>query len=514
MATTYIHPLKDAKSSLIYTELGNGQKKKMHEAEGTTRVAAEMGDMPRDEMAKYAKALCENHPGRSTEAYEIRVSFSPEELKAGSKSDEQMALTHSYRLCKKLYPNSMCYVTVHNDGKGGCVHSHCLVVNHDELTGKTLQDDLRHFEVKNASDELAAEEGLTVVGTPKFYKDKHPEGTTWEKRREECDAFERTLGDKVQHARDTSENLDEFKEHLKWSHVELRQKVKVDDDGVEHSSWSYHMLDEWGPKHRKRRRQAKDLADDLSKEGIESYYAKKALESPNKPVEDVKPNAVSVEQEMPSEGEYEPLKAHIEPEATCSLFDDYKVDSEDVRDFTDVLASQYRRRVIHEGRDLRRDAIYAQIKLAQKTPIETTEKLQADVDAARAQFKADKAVVDEMKARRAPSLYGLRQCFKMAGRKKDKTPFERMLDDMFAQMLQNIIKEEYMARMHSESEAAEKRLYESRKSMWDAEKRLKAANRAIDHEASRPKGRRVTSRIQAVYEADTKADTMDDIERE
>jgi hypothetical protein len=85
---------------------------------------------------------------------------------------------------------------------------------------------------------------------------------------------------------------------------------------------------------------------------------------------------------------------------------------------------------------------------------------------------------------------------------------------MFAQMLQNIIKEVYMARMHSESEAAEKRLYESRKSMWDAEKRLKAANRAIDHEASRPKGRRVTSRIQAVYEADTKADTMDDIERE
>lgn len=40
--------------------------------------------------------------------------------------------------------------------------------------------------------------------------DKHPEGTTWEKRREECDAFEQRLGDKVQHARDTSENLDEF----------------------------------------------------------------------------------------------------------------------------------------------------------------------------------------------------------------------------------------------------------------------------------------------------------------
>lgn len=68
--------------------------------------------------------------------------------------------------------------------------------------------------------------------------------------------------------------------------------------------------------------------------------------------------------------------------------------------------------------------------------------------------------------------------------------------------------------MHSEREAAEKRLYESRKSMWDAEKRLKAANRAIDHEMSRPEGRRVTSKMQAIYEADTKTDTMDDIEYE
>lgn len=72
----------------------------------------------------------------------------------------------------------------------------------------------------------------------------------------------------------------------------------------------------------------------------------------------------------------------------------------------------------------------------------------------------------------------------MAGHKKDKTPFERMLDDMFAQMMQNTIKEEYRSKMHSEREAAEKRLYESRKSMWDAEERLKSANRAIDHETN------------------------------
>lgn len=500
MATTFIHPLKDASASLIYTELGNGQKKKMHEAEGTSRAACEIGDMPREDMATYEKALHEKHPGRVNEAYEIRVSFSPDELKAGNADDEQMALSHSYKLCKKLYQDSMCYVTVHNDGKGGCVHAHCLVVNHDEVTGSALQDNLRHFEVKNASDELAAEEGLNIVGRPKFERDMHPKKTSWE----DCDVFEQRLGDRVQRARDSSKNLDEFKKHLKRGGVELREKVKVDDDGVEHMSWSYYMMDEWGPK---RRRQAKDLADDLTKDGIESYCAQKEA---NKALNDQKPNVVPIEQEKSSESEYEPLQTHIEPEAVYSLLDDYKVDSEDVRSFTDALASQYRRKKV----DVRGDATYNDIRHAQRNITKTTDKLQGDVDEARAQFKADKANLDELKSHKAPNLYGLRQCFKMAGHKKDKTPFERMLDDMFAQMMQNIIKEEYMSKMHSERGAAEKRLYESRKSMWDAEKRLKAANRAIDHETNRTEGRRVTSRVQAVYEADTKTDTMDDIERE
>lgn len=41
--------------------------------------------------------------------------------------------------------------------------------------------------------------------------------------------------------------------------------------------------------------------------------------------------------------------------------------------------------------------------------------------------------------------------------------------------------------------------------MWDAEKRLRAANSAIDHETSRTSGRRVTSRMQDAYEADKAA---------
>ncbi|WP_394955924.1 hypothetical protein [Scardovia wiggsiae] len=117
--------------------------------------------------------------------------------------------------------------------------------------------------------------------------------------------------------------------------------------------------------------------------------------------------------------------------------------------------------------------------------------------------------MDELKGQRAPNLYGLKQCFTMAGNQKGKSPFERMLDDMFAQMMAELIKQMIEEQQRQAREEAEKRLYESRKNMWDAEKRLRAANRAIDHEMSRTGGRRVTSHLQYVYEADRAAHKTD-----
>lgn len=132
-------------------------------------------------------------------------------------------------------------------------------------------------------------------------------------------------------------------------------------------------------------------------------------------------------------------------------------------------------------------------------------RLYIDSKEARAQFKADKANLDALKAHRAPSLYGLSRCFKIAGNQKGKTPFERMVDDMFTQMLAEIMRQMIEEQRRQAREEAEKRLYESRKNMWDAEKRLKVANRAIDNEASRTRGRRVTRHMQDVYEADKAA---------
>ena len=79
-----------------------------------------------------------------------------------------------------------------------------------------------------------------------------------------------------------------------------------------------------------------------------------------------------------------------------------------------------------------------------------------------------------------------------------------MLDDMFAQMMAELMRQMVEEQRQARKDA-EKRLYESRKNMWDAEKRLRAANRAIDHEMNRTSDRRVSSRMQDVCEADKTA---------
>ena len=500
MATTYIHPLKDAKSSLIYTELGNGQKKKMHEAEGTTRAAFEVGDMPRDDMAVYAEEVHKKHPLSCYEAFEVRVSFSADELKVGDADDEQMAGEHSYKLCKKLYPNSMCYVIVHNDGKGGCVHAHCLVVNHDEVTGQTLRDNRRHFEVKDASDEIAAEEGLSVIGVPKFERDHRKEPTTWEKRRDGCDAFKRRLGDRVQKARDESKSLDEFKYNLSVYGVELMEQRRMSKDGKEREAWCYKMMDVYGSKPRKRRRKAKLLADDLTKDSIESHYAQKQA---NKALKDQNQTVAPTYQENVSEDTTEPIKGHVENEAAYPLLDDYKIDEDDVKRFTDCLERQYRKDAMRNGRNLRNDATYAQIRRAQHAPAETTAKLQADVEKARAQFKADKANLDELKTCKAPNLHGIMRLFDIC-RKKAKTPFERMIDEMFSQMMKNLLKVFAAEQSRRQIEEAERKLYKSRHKMWDAEKRLKAAHVIVIQEKARSV-RKTRSFMQDIEEAEKRS---------
>jgi hypothetical protein len=257
------------------------------------------------------------------------------------------------------------------------------------------------------------------------------------------------------------------------------------------------MMDVYGSKPRKRRRKAKLLADDLTKDSIESHYAQKQA---NKALKDQNQTVAPTYQENVSEDTTEPIKGHVEDEAAYSLLDDYKIDEEDVKNFADCLENQYRRNAMCNGRNLRNDATYAQIKQAQQTPTETTTKLQVDVDEARVHFKADKANLDELKTCKAPNLHGIMRLFDIC-RKKAKTPFERMIDEMFSQMMKNLLKVFAAEQSRRQIEEAERKLYKSRRKMWDAEKRLKAAHVIVMQNKARSV-RKTLSLMQDIEEAE------------
>lgn len=207
------------------------------------------------------------------EGYELRVSWSPEELSKDSPEDIQRACEYGYLLCKEVAPNAPCWVTVHTDGEGGCVHVHATIANHDLVSGTAIAHGTDHATVKRKNDRLSREMGFTVVGP-----EPARERTTWAERKEQfgIESFERLLGNRVEDARNHASNMEEFLEELKVRDVELTETRKVDKrTGEETVGWSYKSHDTYGKSNRKRRRRASNLADDLTREGIEAYFEEK-----------------------------------------------------------------------------------------------------------------------------------------------------------------------------------------------------------------------------------------------
>ena len=88
--------------------------------------------------------------------------------------------------------------------------------------------------------------------------------------------------------RNHASNMEEFLEELKIRDVELTETRKVDKKtGEETVGWSYKSHDTYGKSKRKRRHRASNLADDLTREGIEAYFEEKQreLEAQNRPDE-------------------------------------------------------------------------------------------------------------------------------------------------------------------------------------------------------------------------------------
>lgn len=432
MSTTHIQPLPNVRGRMSYTELGEGKKRTRNIREKTNRIAAQMGDMgTREDFIRFCSAMRRQSQGtRLNEGYELRVSWSPEELSKDSPEDIQRACEYGYALCKEVAPNAPCWVTVHTDGEGGCVHVHATIANHDLVSGTAIAHGTDHATVKRKNDRLSREMGFTVVGP-----EPAREPTTWAERKGQfgIESFERVLGNRVADARDHASNMEEFLEELKVRGVELTE----------------------------------------TREGIEAYFEAKQreLEVP--------------QQDAPAPEVLPDVPETAEPAAQPSA--DFALDVYDLdRAYVSEMASDLQRAHIHRSREKGKpfmDERYERLVEARNHPDEQLAKLREDVDAARREFYASKEARDTMQ-HPCPGLLAGMHVFAKAGRDA-KDPVSRMMADMTAMMLRMMIQEALAEERRRQREEAERRVYESRKSMWDAEKRLKAAEKALSNEDER-----------------------------
>lgn len=324
MSTTHIQPLPNVYGRMAYTELGEGKKRTENIQNGTNRIAAQMGDGDsREEFVRFCSAMKRQNQGRENEGFEVRVSWAPEELSKDDPEDIQRACEYGYLLCKEVAPNAPCWVTVHTDGEGGCVHVHAIIANHDLETGNAIAHGTDHATVKRKNDQLSRQMGFSVVGPQ-----PGAQRTRWADRKSEFEpgAFERMLGNRVEEARNASSSMDEFREELRLRGVELNEVRKVDKEtGEETVGWSYKAHDPLGKTKRKRRRRASNLADDLTKEGVEAYFEEKQRQAQEQAA--VQPEPATVQESAPEQA----VAAEPQPDSPAEpSFDVYAVEESDV----------------------------------------------------------------------------------------------------------------------------------------------------------------------------------------
>lgn len=245
-----------AVGSVVYVLWGRGG------AEGSPSRAASFalsvtGDEQTPEaFIKRAERLAEAH-GRTNELYSYVLSFHPDEFDVTRQEDLDRVRDIAVEMTGRMHTADY-LIVVHSDAAGGHAHAHILVINHDNITGRSLQryTSWRHG-LHQLNDRVMAEHGLAVLPDP---TEPRPD---WEQRRESFSpgGFEQVLGDRVYAALldPRSTDREAFAEVLEEQGVTLAITAR---DG-----WSYKMRRE--DTGRIGRRKASRLTPEFTAEGAQ-----------------------------------------------------------------------------------------------------------------------------------------------------------------------------------------------------------------------------------------------------
>lgn len=136
MSTVNVQPTTSARRAVTYALFGTGARREQHLKDGTSRAARYTCLMESPE-AIIARAEQVSAIGRRNEMYTYTQNFSPEEFDVKNPEHIQRVHDLSVKLAKRMNSADFLVVT-HTDSAGGHLHNHIYVVNHDNLTGKSL----------------------------------------------------------------------------------------------------------------------------------------------------------------------------------------------------------------------------------------------------------------------------------------------------------------------------------------------------------------------------------------
>lgn len=204
MSTITAQPSTTPEASVVYVCYGTkqGQRDGVNRAASFALSMADGGTTP-EQFAVRAERLARAH-GRKNALYNYVLAFHPDEFDVTDQADLDRVRDVAVKLTERMHSADY-LVVVHADSAGGHAHAHILVINHDNLTGKSLQryTSWKHG-LRQLNDELMAEEGLRVLPDPEQPK------PDWEQHREQFTdgGFEQLLGDKVLEALTDSRSVD------------------------------------------------------------------------------------------------------------------------------------------------------------------------------------------------------------------------------------------------------------------------------------------------------------------
>lgn len=272
MSTLSCQSSTNPRGTTVYVWSGHGSgsvRDGLDRVRGSRAVASAIsmanGGSTPAEFIERAESVVEAH-GRKIGMYTYVQAYHPDEFDVTNQWDLDRVRDIAVKLVESLHSADY-LVAVHADSAGGHAHAHILVINHDNLTGKSLQRNTSwNHGLRQRNDELMREEGLWVLPEPTEPK------PDWELRRESFSpgGFEQILGDKVYAALvdPRSVDRDAFEQVLGEHDVRLAVTQR---DG-----WSYKMRREDSGK--LGRKKASGLTPEFTAEGAQqifNYHEKK-----------------------------------------------------------------------------------------------------------------------------------------------------------------------------------------------------------------------------------------------